>query len=455
MSDHGRLFVPPGAPTAAIAKALSWLWRLGPVLDSASADAVGVGAADQEEELRALVEGGGLAGAVLFLAVPGPARDRTPASRRIQGITRFSGREQVRGEFTVFESGTAAVESSIGTHAVRDGRMLLLGADHEAWWSRLETYWILAALADFLPEVLERPLVMLPPVGVARLDDVPGTAQHQLEVRAKTDSQQRGLARTLRRTWGRRGACLNVAVAAEALRRKERVPLDDVWPKAVAEFAEGVREGAIASVCHGLLHLVPEALEEGRVDYYEFRELDEAEAGRRIDIALAWHERNFGVRPRTFVAPAWGYSDGAFRALAARNLPAWLPPSPGPLLDGGNVHETIDPALWGIYRLDYRPLARWAALGLPPTLVFHGRSFDLRLQQLDRRRDFATLVRLFARRDIVRVPRLRGVRWIGTGEFVDLLRAHDRIEVRGREVELDDQAEAVLVDGSGVRPARV
>jgi peptidoglycan/xylan/chitin deacetylase (PgdA/CDA1 family) len=177
-------------------------------------------------------------------------------------------------------------------------------------------------------------------------------------------------------------------------------------------------------VCHGLLHLVPEKMERGEVDWFEFRELDRDEAGRRLDKAIAWQESALGRRPPTFVAPAWGYSEGALAAAADHDLPAWLPPTPGPLLDGPNIRETLDPALRGIYKLDYSPLARWASAGMPPTLVFHGGMFDLRFALLRPAHDYVTLARLMLKRDILRVPGIEGVKWVGAGEYAELLREH-------------------------------
>jgi hypothetical protein len=65
--------------------------------------------------------------------------------------------------------------------------------------------------------------------------------------------------------------------------------------------------------------------------------------------------------------------------------------------------------------------------------------------QLRADRDVVTLVRLLAWRDILRLPRVRGVRWVGAGELIGLLRDHDRIAVRGAEVTLNDARHAVLV----------
>ncbi len=386
----------------------------GPCSTSPRRGRSGFGSGDEAAALREMAADGRLAGAVVF--APGTATS---------GVARFPAGERVRGAFTLLSSGEPTVTSSLGVHAAREGGVLVVGADPRAWWERLEHHWVLEALEPFLEERLGRRPVKLPPVGVVRLDDSPGTAQHQMQGNAHPDSRQSGRLRAMRLAFGRAGARLNTAVAAEALEDGQRVPLDRVWPDSAAQLRSGVSDGSFEPVCHGLLHLVPEKMERGEVDWLEFGQLDREEASRRLEIALEWHERTLGRRPATFVAPAWGYSDGALEAAAGLGLPAWLPPAPGPLLDGPHLRETLNPALEGIHKLDYRPLARWAAAGRPPTLVLHGGLFDKRMGQLRAQRDVATLARLMLKRDILRIPGVDGVKWIGAGEYAELIRTHD------------------------------
>jgi len=443
--DDGRLFALHGSGAAGAAGSLAWLWRLGPVRSTPAPDAVAIGTVDEAGELAGLLGARRLAGVVVLAAGAGPADGAVPGRQVASGVASFGRRARVSGDFTVFRGGAAAASSSLGVHAVRDGRTLVLGIDPETAWTQLRAFWALRALADFLPGALERPLVTLPPVGCARVDDLPGTAQLQVEERAKPDWRQQARIRLLRAVYGSAGARLNVAVASGALAGGEKVPLDEVWPRSTAVLAAGVRSGAFEPVCHGWLHLDPDELEHGRVQFREFLELDEAEAGRRLDAAMAWQESVLGARPATFVAPAWGYSEGALAAAAARGLPAWQRPALVPMLHRGNPHESVDSGFRGMQKLDYEPFTAMAALGLPPTPVLHGGLFDLRVPQLRADRDFVTLLRLLAWRDILRLPRVRGVRWVGAGELVDLLRDHDRIAVRGSEVTLNDARHAVVV----------
>jgi hypothetical protein len=218
-------------------------------------------------------------------------------------------------------------------------------------------------------------------------------------------------------------AVLNVAVAAQALDDGHRVDLDRVWPRSVRALHAGVERGSFEPVCHGLLHLDTEALEHGEVEFREFARLDADEAGRRIDRALAWLERNLGPA-QTFVAPAWSYGPAADGEAAKRGLVRWHRPHPGPLLEHGRLRETLIGALPGIHGLDYSPLVRLAAVGVPPILAMHGALLDSRLQSLSLRNNPITLARLFARRDVTRLIALPGIRWCGVEELLALLGAH-------------------------------
>ena len=68
--------------------------------------------------------------------------------------------------------------------------MLAVAIDPERDWGRLDSFWAYEAISAHLDRMIERPLVRLPPIGCLRLDDTPGTAQHQMEGRAKGDAQQ-------------------------------------------------------------------------------------------------------------------------------------------------------------------------------------------------------------------------------------------------------------------------
>jgi hypothetical protein len=431
VTGEGRLHCPAGSELAALAEGLAWLWRLGPRLDDPEPTAVGLGAAPDAARLAELVAARRLAGAVILAPGAGAEDGPLPARRVRSGTARFGG-AAAEGTHTLFAGGHAVVRSSLGAHAVREGDVLVLGTGPELW-GRIDAFWALEAIAAFLAERLARPLVLLDAVGCLRLDDFPGTAELQLRGAAPPDARQRDRANAMRRRLERARARLVVAVAAAALRGDEEVPLDEVWPDAVAALADGVRQGAFEPACHGLLHVDPRARLEGRLDPREFARLDAGEAGRRLDVAATWLERCLGT-PRSFVAPAWSYGPGALAAAGERGLPAWLPPAPGPLLRGMRLYETLATGLPGLHRLDYAPLRRLAAIGMPPTVVFHGRLLDDRLPRLRAARDLTTAVRLARRPDLWRLIGLNGVRWVGAADLLEALRRHERIEVRGAEI---------------------
>jgi hypothetical protein len=301
--------------------------------------------------------------------------------------------------------------------------VLFVGHDPERDWGRLDAFWAPEAVAAYLERKRGRRLAKLTGVGMLRLDDTPGIALHQLQGRARGDRSQSRRIRRSAAAFADAGAVLNQAVAAEALDGTERVPLDHIWPRSVRELRAGIDRGAFEPVCHGLLHLDTEALARGEVEFREFATLDAAEAGRRLDTALEWQERNLR-RPTTFVAPAWSYGPGGDRAAAERGLVRWYRARPGPLLEDGRLYESLIGELQGISGLDYSPLQRLAAVGVPPIVAMHGALLDSRMVNLSPRRNPLLLARLLLKRDVRRLIGLDGIRWVGVAEFVRTLEAH-------------------------------
>jgi hypothetical protein len=444
MTGEGRLYCPRDSEPAALCEGLAWLWRLGPRLDDPAPTAVGLGTARDAPALAGLAAGGRLAGAVILAGGPGAEAGVLPARQLRSGAASFGG-ASAAGTFTLFARAHAVVRSRLGVHAVREGNVLILGAGTELW-GRLDAFWALEAIAAFLVERLARPLVLLPAAGCLRLDDFPGTAELQLRGAAPPDARQRTRAARMQRWVTRAGARLVVAAPARALREGQEVPLHEVWPSATEALAEAVRQGVFEAACHGLLHLDPQARAERQVDPREFAKLDVVEAGRRLDLAIAWLQEHVGT-PRSFIAPAWSYGPGALSAASARGLSAWLPPTPGPLLRGTHLHETLATGLPGLHRLDYAPLRRLAAIGLPPTVVFHGRLLDDRLPRLRATRDLVGAARLAQAPDLPRIIGLDGVRWTGAAELVETLQRHERIAVAGDEISAADGPPPRLLGG--------
>jgi hypothetical protein len=452
LSAPGSLFTLPASRIRPFAETIAWLWRLGPLLGSPQRGAVGLGWLEDAAELRSLLDAGELAGAAIFVTRPGPEDGPIPSRARFSNVASFGEGKRVFGQFSLLSGGTPAVRSPIGVHAVRDGGWMVFGADPEGAWGALDGFWVLPALADFLVEVLDRPLVMLPSLGWVRYDDLPGTAYHLISGRDKPDGKVRRRVERLAEQFGEAGGCLNIAIVPRALRDGEDVPVDAIWPQSIAAIADGVGEGAIEPVAHGYMHLDLDAYRaSGEVNPREFASVARAEAERRLDISLSWFEATFGAVPRTFVAPTWAYGPGLLEALAERGLPAWVPPEPGPLVANGNARETLFSTLEGLHRLDYGPFAALAEAGLPPSVIVHGGLFDSRIVYLRKLREAPTTAKLVMRRDLQRFPWVEGVRWIGAGEMLDRLRGHDRIEVDGDRVSNPAGFDVVIRDRGGRR----
>jgi hypothetical protein len=443
--SDGTIFVPEGSAIRPFAETISWLWRL-PVSDRPSPSAAGLGTLEDAPELEALLRERRLAGAVVTGGRPGPDRGRVPGRQRIAGVAKFTSGISTQGDFIVLHGpGAEVARSSLGPHALRDSDWLTLGYDPVSAWGTVQHFWALPALGEFLADVLDRPMATLPPLGVIRYDDVPGSAPQQLQGQAKSDGRVVRRLRRLLSAFRDAGGTLNAAVTCRALDGEREVPLEQVWPRGVETLAEGIEEGTVEQVCHGYLHLDTERTRPGAVEPREFATLDRDEAHRRIAAALEWAEANFGRRPPTFVAPNWVYGEGALAALEELELPAWLPVELGPLVAGRNARETLVSTLDGLHGTDYGPLGALAGAGLPPMVVIHGGLIDGRFQSLRPPRDLPAMARLALRRDLPRLPRVQGVRWVGASELMERLRAHDETEVVGGEIRAPDGVEVTAL----------
>src|SRR6188508_92311 len=167
--EDGRIHATAGSDALDVAVGLAWLWRLGPVLGDPDARAVGFGTIGEAAELHAHVRSGALRGAVVFAPEPGPSAGPVPRRRAASGRARFESGASLDGTFTVVADGRPVVRSSVGVHAtLLEPRTLVVCADPTTGWTRLAQYWLLEALAPFLTGVLDRPLVLLPPIGCVR-----------------------------------------------------------------------------------------------------------------------------------------------------------------------------------------------------------------------------------------------------------------------------------------------
>ena len=419
------LYVAAGSAARAFAEGMGWLWRV-PVRLEPGGSAVGFGVGPEAAGLRSLVRGSQLATAAVLVAAE-DADDRSPPRARVVGGRADLHDGSVKGRFVTFDDGRVLVRSRLGAHAVEYDGMVYLGAGPSDWGTA-SAYWVFGAVADLLRRTLTRPLIVLPPLGCIRLDDVPGTGLQQLTGRGHPDGRMAGRIRTIIHRYREAGAQLVVAVASEAFVDGSPAPLDAVWPESVDVLRDGVRAGVLEPACHGTLHVEVEALADGTVEPREFGRLGKEVARSRIERASSWLRAALG-EPQSFVAPAWGYSPGTLAAAAEIGLTTWRAPAPGPLLHGLQLFETTRDSLAGLNRVDYRFLSALARVGVPPTVVFHGRLLDHRRDTLELPGDAFACVRLAYRPDLFRIPMTGGLRWVGARELVDALRAHGETEL--------------------------
>lgn len=420
-----RLWCEPGSDTRGLTGVLQWLWGESGEADEAR---VGVGTAAEASDLQRLVSEGRLEGAVVLCAPS--AGEAGDGGRPLQGTAKFE-QGHLRGGFWEprprdGDHAVPALTSGLGTHAFAGQSLLWVGAPADGDWGSLRVAWVLSAIRSFLEGSLGLSVRALPPIGCLRLDDVPGTAEFQLDGKAKDDREQARFARKLAGAAARSGSVLNIATACRALDDgdpSKRVSLEQVWPSAVEELRAGVAAGAMEAVCHGYLGLVPEALDRGEVDYHEYGTLSEPEARDLLTRVVAWQREQLGEAP-TFVAVDWTYSEGALAAADHLGLAAWLPPAPAPPLKGHTMRESLRGPLDGIAGVDFRPLAWLAESGLPPTVTLHGRSLDNRRAAFRIPRDGVSLARAYLHRDIFRLLRLGGVEWVGASRMRAALEEH-------------------------------
>ncbi len=453
MAREGSIYTAENSPVRQIAQAISWLWRLGPVLEEPSPSAVGLGWPNEAPALRRMIRSGELAGAIVFAPGPGPDVEAIPGRGRRVGVADFGDGNRVKGQFTCFTEGNPAARSSLGVHAVRDDNWLVLGCEPSISWGALDGAWAFSTIAEFLAATLDRPLILLPAIGWVRYDDMPGNGFDQLRGKARSDRDWQRRIERMAGAFEEANAVLNVAVSARAFADEKPVPLEAVWPDAIAKLREGIERGVLEPLCHGYLHLDTAKLKKGELEPREFADMGAEEAEEKLDAALSWMQVTLGKDPSSFIAPNWAYGPGIREALANRGLTAWLPPQPGPLLEPGAARESLISTLAGMAGLSYAPLGDLAGAGYPPTVVVHGRLFDGR-SALSKRHDLPTLARLFFKRDLFRVPWARDVRWVGASELLERMRQHDRIEVVNEEIRGPAGATGRIWDRNGVRPWR-
>ena len=113
-------------------------------------------------------------------------------------------RRKRQGRNVIFADGRALIRSRLGAHAVEHDGMVYLGAATDRWGTA-SAYWVFGAVADLLRRTLTRPLIVLPPLGCIRLDDVPGTGLQQVTGRAHPDGTMASRIRSITIATARQG----------------------------------------------------------------------------------------------------------------------------------------------------------------------------------------------------------------------------------------------------------
>ena len=191
------------------------------------------------------------------------------------------------------------------------------------------------------------------------------------------------------------------------------MPLDQVWPDSIAALRRGRHPGGGGG---GLPRPSPPRHRAARARRGRVQGVRPSRRGGggppdRRRARGGRSRRSEGLR--TFVAPGLGLQRGRpGRGRRAGAFPASPAASRGELYSPGLISETLKGGL-GISGLDYGPLPRLAALGLPPTLVLHGTMIDARTGRSASRKDLPTALRLYLRRDLSRLPAVSGLQWVG------------------------------------------
>ena len=162
------------------------------------------------------------------------------------------------------------------------------------------------------------------PVAMIRLDDLPTTAEELLH-RAPTPTLDRRRAATLRRL--RRfaihtGVRLNLMYTSHYYSSNGNLQsIGDVMPLSTGEIRLGVEQTAFEIGAHGMVHLrYPLEIAPLNADPREFLDLDENLTKNHLEICTEEIWRLFGVRPISFVAPAWGYRPAVTKKIAGQQF---------------------------------------------------------------------------------------------------------------------------------------
>ncbi len=202
-------------------------------------------------------------------------------------------------------------------------RDLLIGAD--PWQLGVPSVPMLyKILSNWLKHEVGLSHRILTPCAVIRLDDLPTTAE-QLKTVSPSRKLDRQRAKTIRRlrNFGRRCGARFTMMYSSHYHGPEGgyKTVSSAMPQAIRELQLGVGESIFEIGSHGMVHLRSDSSDPTSSDPREFLDLNEEETAAHLRACDNEIRRLFGTRPKSFVAPAWGYRPGITKRIAAACYP--------------------------------------------------------------------------------------------------------------------------------------
>ena len=161
------------------------------------------------------------------------------------------------------------------------------------------------------------------PIAAIRLDDLPVTAEN-LRANPPTKKLDRTRCKILKRLrrFARRRAMKFTLMYSSHFPGKNGilVPISSVMPRSIRQMQLAIKQQVFEFGSHGMVHLRSWS-DLSAADPREFSDLDTEQTIKHLESADGEIIQLFGKRPRSFVAPAWGYRPGVTKRVAAERYP--------------------------------------------------------------------------------------------------------------------------------------
>jgi len=160
------------------------------------------------------------------------------------------------------------------------------------------------------------------PVAAIRLDDLPATAENLRAnpVTKKLDRSRCKILKKLRRFARRRNIKFTLMYSSHFTKNKSFVPISTVTPRSIRQIQLGIKQRVFELGSHGMVHL-RDCSDLSTGDPREFSDLDAEATVKHLETSENEIVRLFGDRPRSFVAPAWGYRPQVTKEIAGERYP--------------------------------------------------------------------------------------------------------------------------------------